>query len=75
MNHKGMPDVQRSARVILKDYINGKFIYCHAPPGDDEKSFQEFKLDAAKAARYDERVKKIEQHVIYICLNYFFFGV
>ena len=58
-----MPDVQRSARLILKDYINGKFIYCHAPPGVDEKSFQEFKLDPVKVARYDERLKKLELQV------------
>jgi len=62
MNHKGMPDVQRSARVILKDYVNGKFVFSHAPPGIDEKSFQQLKLDPLKAARYDERVRKIELH-------------
>lgn len=29
----GDPDVSRAARVILKDYVNGKLLYCEAPPG------------------------------------------
>ncbi|KAJ1736240.1 hypothetical protein LPJ61_000024 [Coemansia biformis] len=29
---EGNPDESRAARVLLKDYVNGKLIYCHPPP-------------------------------------------
>jgi len=28
----GTPDESRAARVILKDYVGGKLLYCHPPP-------------------------------------------
>ena len=28
----GVPDYQRASRVIIKDYAEGKLLYCHAPP-------------------------------------------
>lgn len=33
MTAHGQPDQPRSARYILKDYVNGKLLYCHPPPG------------------------------------------
>ncbi|XP_076271499.1 nucleostemin 3 isoform X2 [Rhynchophorus ferrugineus] len=32
MTANGQPDNPRGARYILKDYMNGKLLYCHAPP-------------------------------------------
>jgi large subunit GTPase 1 len=29
----GAPDESRAARYILKDYVNGKLLYCEPPPG------------------------------------------
>jgi large subunit GTPase 1 len=29
----GQPDESRAARVVLKDYVNGKLLYCNPPPG------------------------------------------
>ena len=29
---QGNPDEARAARFILKDYVNGKLLYCHCPP-------------------------------------------
>jgi hypothetical protein len=29
----GRPDESRSARIILKDFVNGKLLYCQPPPG------------------------------------------
>eukprot|EP00117_Sycon_ciliatum_P027932 scpid47885/ scgid0663/ Large subunit GTPase 1 homolog len=40
MTTKGVPDCPRSARIILKDYVKGRLLYCHAPPGVDEATFQ-----------------------------------
>ena len=28
----GVPDYQRASRVVIKDYTDGKLLYCHAPP-------------------------------------------
>lgn len=28
----GVPDYPRAARIIIKDYADGKLLYCHAPP-------------------------------------------
>lgn len=30
----GQPDAARAARFVLKDYVSGKLLYCHPPPGD-----------------------------------------
>ncbi|KAF9456157.1 P-loop containing nucleoside triphosphate hydrolase protein [Collybia nuda] len=38
---QGNPDEARSARYILKDYVNGKLLFCHPPPGTSESSFNE----------------------------------
>ncbi|XP_006873191.1 PREDICTED: large subunit GTPase 1 homolog [Chrysochloris asiatica] len=40
MTAHGQPDQPRSARYILKDYVNGKLLYCHPPPGTDPLLFQ-----------------------------------
>ncbi|RAH77376.1 putative ribosome biogenesis GTPase Lsg1 [Aspergillus japonicus CBS 114.51] len=31
----GQPDESRAARYVLKDYVNGKLLFCHPPPVDD----------------------------------------
>jgi large subunit GTPase 1 len=62
MNHKGIPDVQRAARCLLKDYINGKLVYCYVQPNVNDKEFQEIKIDALKETRFMERLKKINEH-------------
>ncbi|KAM7409527.1 hypothetical protein PAMA_001149 [Pampus argenteus] len=40
MTAHGQPDQPRSARYILKDYVNGKLLYCHPPPHINAKDFQ-----------------------------------
>ncbi|KAH0506411.1 Large subunit GTPase 1-like protein [Microtus ochrogaster] len=40
MTAHGQPDQPRSARYILKDYVRGKLLYCHPPPGRDPVTFQ-----------------------------------
>ncbi|KAI0166742.1 P-loop containing nucleoside triphosphate hydrolase protein, partial [Hypoxylon sp. FL1284] len=32
----GQPDESRAARVILKDYVNGKLLYVEPPPGESD---------------------------------------
>lgn len=31
---QGQPDESRAARYVLKDYVNGKLLFCHPPPSD-----------------------------------------
>ncbi|KAH0826610.1 hypothetical protein J3R83DRAFT_4974 [Lanmaoa asiatica] len=38
---QGNPDEARAARYILKDYVNGKLLFCHPPAGTSEESFNE----------------------------------
>lgn len=39
MTANGQPDNPRAARYILKDYMNGKLLYCHAPPNVDQTEY------------------------------------
>ena len=38
---QGNPDEARAARFILKDYVNAKLLFCHAPPNISEDAFNE----------------------------------
>ncbi|XP_070816931.1 large subunit GTPase 1 homolog isoform X1 [Chaetodon trifascialis] len=40
MTTHGQPDQSRSARYVLKDYVNGKLLYCHPPPHINAEDFQ-----------------------------------
>lgn len=42
MTANGQPDNPRSARYILKDYVNGKLLYCHAPPNTEQNTYHTF---------------------------------
>lgn len=42
MTQNGQPDNPRSARYVLKDFVNGKLLYCVAPPTLEQKSFHVF---------------------------------
>ncbi|KAI0834621.1 P-loop containing nucleoside triphosphate hydrolase protein [Hypoxylon sp. FL0890] len=44
----GQPDESRAARIILKDYVNGKLLYVEPPPGwDDGADFNRELYDSA----------------------------
>ncbi|XP_072174927.1 large subunit GTPase 1 homolog [Diadema setosum] len=40
MTHKGVPDCFRSARIVLKDYVNGKLLYRVPPPDVSPEEFE-----------------------------------
>ena len=42
MTHKGIPDGSRAARLILKDYVCGKLLYCYPPPGCTAEEFHQY---------------------------------
>ncbi|XP_029651704.1 large subunit GTPase 1 homolog [Octopus sinensis] len=52
MTPSSVPDCPRSSRYILKDYVNGKLLYCHPPPGVLAEDFS----DALET--YSKKVKK-----------------
>ncbi|XP_076681684.1 nucleostemin 3 [Andrena cerasifolii] len=42
MTQNGQPDNPRSARYLLKDFVNGKLLYCVAPPTVEQEKFHVF---------------------------------
>mmetsp|Transcript_8023 Transcript_8023/g.11612 ORF Transcript_8023/g.11612 Transcript_8023/m.11612 type:complete len:704 (-) Transcript_8023:106-2217(-) len=36
----GVPDYQRAARIVIKDYADGKLLYCHTPPEANKDGFK-----------------------------------
>ncbi|XP_053658580.1 large subunit GTPase 1 homolog [Anopheles marshallii] len=42
MTANGQPDQSRGSRYVLKDYVNGKLLYCYAPPGIGQQEFHCF---------------------------------
>lgn len=38
---QGQPDESRAARYVLKDYVNGKLLFCHPPPPTTDNENQE----------------------------------
>ena len=51
---QGNPDESRAARYILKDYVNGKLLFCHPPPDindDQEFNAEIYSNDGARPRR------------------------
>lgn len=46
---QGLPDEARAARYILKDYVAGKLLYSHPPPGVDADTFNARARELARA--------------------------
>lgn len=69
MTQNGQPDNPRSSRYILKDFVNGKLLYCHAPPGVSQEKFHKFIVK--KRARIPENTP-IAQRAISVCVEILF---
>lgn len=54
MTARGLPDLSRAARKVCKDFINGKILYCEAPPDTDKKLYQSY-------SKLADILKKIEE--------------
>ena len=50
----GMPDHARAARMVLKDFVEGKLVFCQAPPNVDQAVFCQYKTDC------DDEIKAAE---------------
>eukprot|EP00842_Homolaphlyctis_polyrhiza_P003527 jgi/Hompol1/4175/HPOL_003550-RA len=54
---QGNPDESRAARYILKDYVNGKLLYVHPPPGIDGTEFNRQLYEDERLLR--RQIKKV----------------
>lgn len=65
MTANGQPDQSRSARRVLKDFVNGKLLYCTAPPTLEQNAFHQFPerqkeaLEIAKLPPRQQRAMKL----------------
>ncbi|OIW30250.1 P-loop containing nucleoside triphosphate hydrolase protein [Coniochaeta ligniaria NRRL 30616] len=50
---QGQPDQSRAARYVLKDYVNGKLLYCEPPPGGEDPT--EFNRELYDLAHLPEK--------------------
>lgn len=55
----GQPDESRAARYILKDYVNGKLLFCHPPPSDPPINPQEFNRELYNMEHLPQRRRAI----------------
>ncbi|CAH8460515.1 unnamed protein product [Schistosoma turkestanicum] len=82
MTAKGNPNYDRSARIILKDYVKGQLLYCHPPPNTiNPIDFQSlgrndglpcgvgYFLDQSKAERFLERLGKKQKEASNNCVD------
>lgn len=37
MTGRGLPNEAQAARLVLKDYVNGKLLFCHLRPDYDKE--------------------------------------
>lgn len=75
MTQRGLPDNARSARYVLKDFVNGKLLYCHAPPGikqEDYHQFPEYKPKKSTALLKDENENPVDVSTFKELVNFMF---
>ena len=44
MKPGGVPDTFRAARLLFKDFVTGKLLFCLAPPGVHQDTFHKVKV-------------------------------
>src|SRR5688572_2233907 len=70
MNQRGQPDHPRSARYILKDFVNGKLLYCESPPDIAAENFNEFPEQGECSALIDEHHPQLKFIKVTSCMYY-----
>lgn len=73
MTHRGLPDTARSARYILKDYVNGKLLYCHSPPGFKHEEYQDSSYSGARKPKVSVQSALHEDEMSYVDFDEEFF--
>ncbi|KAK2964420.1 putative Large subunit GTPase 1 like protein [Blattamonas nauphoetae] len=65
MTPHGQPDTSRAARVLLKDYVNGKLVFVHPPPQSTVNRYSELTklpLHEATSLAHNPSVSRDEIH-------------
>lgn len=78
MTANGQPDQSRSARYVLKDYVCGKLLYCHAPAGVKQEEFHTYpervrpEIIESTLPQQQQRALRVSLEIfLIILLNYF----
>jgi len=50
MNARGLPDVMRGGRIVLKDFVKGKLLYAQPPPGYEQLESKSMTSDVSTTA-------------------------
>lgn len=83
MTANGQPDGSRGARVILKHYVQGRLLFCIAPPEVDQAKFHSYPPPEENRATkiytpFEKILLKVLIFIIQICFveneNDFFFS-
>lgn len=67
MTANGQPDQSRSARYVLKDYVNGKLLFCHSPPHLKQEDFHKYpprvrkEIDEKELPKTQQRALRINK--------------
>ena len=62
MKPGGLPDQARAARIILKDFVQGRLLYCQPPPNINPETYQQFSpIEIGIIAEDDEDDLTLEQ--------------
>lgn len=72
MTANGQPDQSRSARYVLKDYVCGKLLYCHAPLGVEQAQFHTFP-DRKRPEILEEKLPQQQQRALRVSIYYIIF--
>lgn len=48
MTPRGLPDHPKTARLLLKDFVNGKLLFCKSPPSIPQAEFHSLKIEERK---------------------------
>ncbi|KAJ3072611.1 hypothetical protein HDU98_003242 [Podochytrium sp. JEL0797] len=57
---QGNPDEARAARIILKEYVLGKLLFCHPPPGNYDPT--DFNIETYQGAEFHPQKKRAKTH-------------
>ncbi|GAB6025309.1 Viral Genome polyprotein [Chamberlinius hualienensis] len=60
MTARGLPDIARGARYVIKDYVSGKLLFCHAPPAVDQSEFQTFSSPTSTSPKVPTNAKELK---------------
>jgi len=62
MTHNGQPDCPRASRYVLKDFIKGKLLYCHSPPGIADVEYEPTRMSELALEKLSRREEKERKH-------------